>query len=133
LLLIALMLQANLAEQAGVPSRHVKPEHVDQHYKRNQAKFGALPSDKGKRQAAWEKIDSDIRQELAGQVQSEHDAATGVIHEAAQVPREGQQEPRSVMGMGTTPALGRFVWRPAKHSQSQRPNSDFTEGNVKVS
>lgn len=48
----ALLLQASLAEQAGVPSRHVTAAQVEDHYRQHQAEYGPLPADATQRQAA---------------------------------------------------------------------------------
>lgn len=69
----ALLLQVSLAERAGVPSRDVTTAQVEQYYQQHQAKYGALPPDAAGRQAAWEKIDQDIRVNLARQVVALHD------------------------------------------------------------
>ena len=68
----ALLLQAALAEKARVPSPHVTSAQVQAYYQQHQAEYGALPAEPAQRQAAWEKIDQDIRQKLAPQVQAEH-------------------------------------------------------------
>jgi hypothetical protein len=67
-----LLLQAALAEKAGVPSPHVTPAQVQAYYQRHQADYDALPADPVQRAAAWEQIDRDIRLKLAVQVQAEH-------------------------------------------------------------
>lgn len=69
-----LLLQATLAEKAGVPSPHVTPAQVQAYYQQHQAEYGALPADSAQRAAAWERIDRDIRLKLASQVQAEHQA-----------------------------------------------------------
>ena len=68
-----LLLQASLAEKAGVPSRDVTAAQVQEYYQAHQTEFGALPSDSAGRQVAWEKIDQDIRVKLAQQAQALHD------------------------------------------------------------
>jgi len=67
-----LLLQATLAEKAGVPSPHVTPAQVQTYYQQHQAEYGALPADASQRSAVWEGIDRDIRFKLASQVQAEH-------------------------------------------------------------
>lgn len=67
-----LMLGNNLAAQAGVPGGEVGPDDVEKHYQKNKGRYGELPTDEKERNAAWQKIDKDIRQELAAQIQSEH-------------------------------------------------------------
>lgn len=67
-----LLLQAALAEKAGVPSPHVTAAQVQAHYQQHLADYGALPADPAQRQAAWEKIDQAIRAKLAPQLQAEH-------------------------------------------------------------
>lgn len=68
----ALLLQAALAEKAGVPSPHVTAAQVRVYYQQHEAAYGALPANLAERQTAWEKIDQAIRQKLAPQVQAEH-------------------------------------------------------------
>jgi hypothetical protein len=67
-----LLLQATLAEKAGVPSPHVTGAQVQAYYQQHQAEYGALPADAAQRQTTWEKIDQAIRQKLAPQLQAEH-------------------------------------------------------------
>jgi len=69
-----LLLQAALAEKAGVPSPHVTPTQVQAYYQQHQAEYGALPVEPAQRAAAWERIDRDIRLKLASQVQADHQA-----------------------------------------------------------
>ena len=68
----ALLLQAALAERAGVPSPHVTAARVQAYYQAHLAEYGALPADPAQQRAAWEKIDQAIRQTLAPQLQAEH-------------------------------------------------------------
>lgn len=69
----ALLLQATLAEKAGVPSAHVTPELVEAYYQQHQAEYGQLPVNPESRQSAWEKIDGEIRVKLAKQVRTDHE------------------------------------------------------------
>lgn len=71
-----LLLQASLAEKAGVLSRDVTSAQVEQYYQQHQTEYGALPSDSAGRQVAWESIDQDIRVKLARQVQVLHDESS---------------------------------------------------------
>lgn len=71
----ALLLLANLAEQAGVPARHVTAAQVEDHYQRHQAAYETLPADVVQRQAAWERIEREIRVKLAAPTQTRHDEA----------------------------------------------------------
>jgi hypothetical protein len=71
---IGLLLQAALAEKAGVPSPHVTAAQVRDYYQQHSTELGALPADTAQRQSAWEKIDQAIRQRLAPQLQAEHQA-----------------------------------------------------------
>ena len=69
---MALLLQAALADKAGVPSPHVTAAQVQAYYQQHQAEYGALPADAAQRAAAWERIDEAVRLILAPQVQAEH-------------------------------------------------------------
>ena len=69
----ALLLQASLAEKAGVPSRDVTAAQVEQYYQQHRADYAALPPDAAQRQAAWEQIEQGIRVKLARQVLTLHD------------------------------------------------------------
>ena len=69
----ALLLQASLAEKAGVPSRDVTAAQVEQYYQEHRAEYAALPPDAAQRQAAWEQIEQVIRVKLARQVLTLHD------------------------------------------------------------
>lgn len=73
----ALLLQASLAEKAGVPARDVNPAQVKQYYQAHRAEFATLPEDAAGRQAAWENIDQDIRVKLAQEAQAQHEAGFG--------------------------------------------------------
>ena len=73
----ALLLQASLAEKAGVPARDVNPAQVKQYYQAHRAEFATLPEDAAGRQAAWENIDQDIRVKLAREAQAQHEAGFG--------------------------------------------------------
>lgn len=67
-----LMLQANLAAHAGLPSPHVTPEQVEQYYASHTGDYRELPADPAERQAAWQEIDLQIRQKLVPQVEAEY-------------------------------------------------------------
>ena len=67
-----LMLQASLAAKAGLPSQYVMPEHVVRFYQEHKADYGELPDDPVARKTAWQRIDSDIRQKLAPQLEAEY-------------------------------------------------------------
>ena len=86
---LASLLQASLAEKAGVPPRDVTAERVEQYYQQYQADYGELPSDPTQRQAAWESIDQRIRVKLAREVQSLHEESfqnyMKQLREAAQI------------------------------------------------
>jgi len=69
----ALLLQATLAEKAGVSSRHVSQEQVKSYYDLHRAIYQPLPEDPAQRADAWDKIDVQIRQQLAPSLQQEHD------------------------------------------------------------
>jgi hypothetical protein len=69
---MGLLLQAALAQKAGVPSPHVTAEQVQAYYQQHQAEYGALPSDPAQRQTAWEKIEQAIRQNLSPELQAKH-------------------------------------------------------------
>ena len=67
-----LLLQAALAEKAGVPSPHVTATQVQAYYDQHQTEYSALPTDPAQRQRAWEKIDQAIRLKLTPQLQAQH-------------------------------------------------------------
>lgn len=69
----ALLLQASLAEKAGVPSRDVTAAQVGQYYQEHRTEYAALPPDVAQHQAAWEQIEQGIRVKLARQVLTLHD------------------------------------------------------------
>jgi hypothetical protein len=69
-----LLLQATLAETAGVPSPHVTPAQVQAYYQQHHAEYGTLPAEAARRNAVWERIDRDIRLKLAEQGRAEHQA-----------------------------------------------------------
>ncbi len=69
----ALLLQASLAEKAGVPSPHVTAQLVQAYYQQHEAEYGLLPSEPAARQAAWQRIDAEIRLKLAPQVQAQYE------------------------------------------------------------
>jgi hypothetical protein len=71
----ALLLQASLAEKAGVPSRDVTAAQVGQYYQQHRSEYAALPPDAAQRQAPWEQIEQGIRVRLARQAQTLHDEA----------------------------------------------------------
>lgn len=67
-----LLLQAALAEKAGVPSPNVTAAQVQAYYQQHQADYAAPPTDPAQRKTAWEKIDQDVRAKLAPQLQAEY-------------------------------------------------------------
>lgn len=69
----AWLLQATLAEAAGVPSREVTPAQVEQYYREHPTEFAVLPSDPARRQTAWETINQEIRVKLAGETFRRHE------------------------------------------------------------
>ena len=48
------------------------PEHVVRFYQEHKADYGELPDDPVARKTAWQRIDSDIRQKLAPQLEAEY-------------------------------------------------------------
>lgn len=69
------MLQANLAAKAGLPSPFVDSERVQQYYAGHKTEYGELPTVPADRDAAWRKLDAEIRAKLSPQVQAEYKAA----------------------------------------------------------
>lgn len=68
-----LLLEATLAQQAGVPSPHVTAAQVQAYYEQHQSEYGGLPLDRAQRAARWTDIDRDIRLKLAEQVRTVHE------------------------------------------------------------
>jgi hypothetical protein len=68
----ALMLQATLAERAGIPSPDVTPGQVEEYYRQHQADYQELPTEGTERQTKWAKIDQDIRNKLAPQIHTQY-------------------------------------------------------------
>ncbi len=67
------LLRTTLAEKAGLPSPYVTPEKVEQYYHEHQTEFAQLPVDNGARETAWRRIDADIREKLAPQIQAKYE------------------------------------------------------------
>ena len=67
----AFMLQSSLMAQAGA-TPNVTPDQVEQYYRDHVAAFGELPTDPQAREAAWQKIDYQIREQLAAPVRSQY-------------------------------------------------------------
>jgi hypothetical protein len=63
------LLTTTLAAKAGVPPAQVSSKEVEEYYAANKAEFGELPADPAERQAAWEKIDHQIRWRFLSQYQ----------------------------------------------------------------
>jgi len=71
-----LMLQAALAEHAGVPSPHVTPELVEAYFQQHQIEYPQVASEPAQRsEEAWQQVDAEIRQKLAPGLQAAHDEA----------------------------------------------------------
>ena len=69
------MLQANLAAKAGLPSPFVNAERVQQYFSEHQTEYGPLPATPAEREAAWGRIDADIRAKISPEVQAEYKRA----------------------------------------------------------
>jgi hypothetical protein len=67
----AFMLQTSLMAQAGAMP-DVTPDQVDQYYQNHLSEFGELPADPQAHQEAWQKIDYQIRQQLASQTRNQY-------------------------------------------------------------
>jgi hypothetical protein len=67
----AFMLQTSLMARMGA-SPNVMPEQVETFYRDHIAEFGELPADAAERQAAWQRIDIQIREQLANQTRSQY-------------------------------------------------------------
>jgi hypothetical protein len=65
-----LMLQESLLAAAGGPPKYVTPEAVEKYYQEHKADFGELPEDPEQRRQAWEKMEIDIRNAMAGDVEA---------------------------------------------------------------
>lgn len=68
----AQMLQSTLAEHSGVPSPNVGTQRVKEYYEQHRAELGNLPDDPQARQAAWGRMESQIRARLAPIVRREY-------------------------------------------------------------
>ena len=71
----AMLLRNTLLAQQGHPLPYVTDEQVKAHYEANLGKYGVLPDDPATRDAAWQKIDFQIRSELAPQLQADYQTA----------------------------------------------------------
>ena len=69
------MLQANLATKAGLPSPYVNAERVQQYYSEHMTEYGQLPAASTERDAAWQRIDAEIRVKISPLVQAEYKEA----------------------------------------------------------
>jgi hypothetical protein len=67
----AFMLQTTLMARQGA-SPNVTPEQVEQYYQAHVSELGELPSDPTARQAAWQRIDIQIRELLADSTRREY-------------------------------------------------------------
>lgn len=67
----AFMLQTSLMAAAGY-SPNVTPDEVQQYYQQHTDEFGQLPSSPSAQQQAWQSIEYQIREKLAGSVRNEY-------------------------------------------------------------
>lgn len=67
-----LLLQAALLQKAGYAPPYVTEGQVRAYYEEHRDRFGELPEEAAERQAAWGKIDFEIRKELAPAAQAEY-------------------------------------------------------------
>lgn len=70
----AMLLRNTLLEQRGHSLPYVTAEQVKAAYDADPAKYGVLPEDPAERDAAWQKIDFQIRTELTPQLQTDYQA-----------------------------------------------------------
>jgi hypothetical protein len=68
----AMLLRNTLLAQRGHALPYVTAERVKAHYDADPSKYGVLPEDPAEREAAWQKIDFQIRNELAPQLQTDY-------------------------------------------------------------
>ena len=69
-----LLLQAALAEKAGVSSPHVTPELVEAYFQQHKTEYAQMAEDPAQRSPeAWQAVDAEIRAKLAPGVQAAHD------------------------------------------------------------
>lgn len=73
-----LMLQANLVAKAGLPSPFVNAERVQHYYTEHKTEYGELPSAPADREAAYSRLDAEIRAKLSPTVEAEYKAALQV-------------------------------------------------------
>jgi hypothetical protein len=66
------MLAAALLKKAGVDAPFATEADVKHYYEAHADRFSQLPQDPGARQAAWKKIEIDIRQTLALELQEQY-------------------------------------------------------------
>jgi hypothetical protein len=71
----SLLLQGNLAAQAGLPSPFVTPGQVEEYYAAHKADYGELPAEPEAHDAAWRQIDFAVRQKLTPEVQARYQEA----------------------------------------------------------
>lgn len=78
----AKLLQATLAEQAGVASPRVTADDVQRYYEAHASTYGALPTEPNARAQAWRQIDTAIRQQLARTADTRYqEAMTGFMRQ----------------------------------------------------
>ena len=76
--LTGLLLQAALAEKAGVSSPHVTPELVEAYFQQHKTEYTQVAADPAERSPeAWQAVDAEIRAKLAPGVQAAHDEQMG--------------------------------------------------------
>ena len=68
----AILLQQNLMAKAGAPPLQPSQEQIGDYYQAHRAELGELPEDPDQRNAAWQKIQLEIRRILDPQLQAEH-------------------------------------------------------------
>jgi hypothetical protein len=85
----ALLLRNTLLEQRGHALPYVTAEQVKAEYDAHPETYGALPEDPAEREAAWQKIDYQIRSELSPKLQADYqtqvDAYTQELKGAAEI------------------------------------------------
>jgi hypothetical protein len=69
----AFMLQTALMAKGGA-TPNVTPDQVEQYYLNHLGEFGDLPADPQERQAAWQRMDVQIRNRLAASARSQYQA-----------------------------------------------------------
>lgn len=69
-----LLIHSMLAK-AGAPSPYVTEAQVEEYYRSHATEYGALPGDAVERQAAWQRINLEIRSKLAPEIQAQYQQA----------------------------------------------------------